>query len=145
RALDSAIGFALGQLYVARYFPPSSRERTQAIFDQVRGTFRDRIRLLGWMSETTRAHALEKLDRLGTRIGYPDRWRDYSGLMIDRSSYVANVHRAQAHALAYDLAKIGQPVDPEEWFMTPQTVNAYYHPSKNEMVFPAGILQPSLF
>jgi len=145
RALDSAIGFALGQLYVARYFPPASRERTQAIFEQVRGTFRDRIRLLGWMSEATRSRALEKLDRLGTRIGYPDRWRDYSGLTIDRRSYVANVCRAQAHALAYELAKIGQPVDPEEWFMTPQTVNAYYHPAKNEMVFPAGILQPPFF
>lgn len=145
RALDSAIGFALGQLYVARYFPPSSRRRTQAIFDEVRATFRDRIRDLGWMSEPTRARALEKLDRLGTRIGYPDRWRDYPGLVVDRDAYVANVCRAQAHALAYDLAKIGQPVDPEEWFMTPQTVNAYYHPARNEMVFPAGILQPPFF
>ncbi len=145
RALDAGIGFALGKLYVARYFPPASRERTEAIFEQVRRTFRDRISRLGWMSEGTRVRALEKLDRMGTRIGYPDRFRDYPGLVIDRRSYVLNLCRAQAHALAYDLSKIGRPVDPEEWFMTPQTVNAYYHPAKNEMVFPAGILQPPFF
>lgn len=145
RPLDSAIGFALGQLYVARYFPPASRVRAHAIFNAVRETFRDRVHSLAWMSEATRARALEKLDRLVTRIGYPDCWHDYTGLVIDRRSYVANVSRAQAHALAYDLAKVGKPVDPEEWFMTPQTVNAYYHPARNEMVFPAGILQPPFF
>ncbi len=145
RALDPLVGFALGQLYVERYFPASSRERTRRIFENVRSTFRDRMTHLSWMSAKTRQSALEKLDRLTTRIGYPDRFRDYAGLVIDRRSYWGNVVRAGAHALAYDLAKIGQEPDPEEWFMTPQTVNAYYHPSRNEMVFPAGILQPPFF
>ncbi len=145
RALDPMIGFALGQLYVERYFPASSRERTRRIFENVRATFRDRIQHLSWMSPKTRQRALEKLDRMTTRMGYPDRFRDYEGLVIDRGSYWGNAVRAASHALAYDLAKIGQAPDPEEWFMTPQTVNAYYHPSRNEMVFPAGILQPPFF
>jgi putative endopeptidase len=145
RALDPLIGFALGQLYVKRYFPAASRDRTRRIFENVRATFRDRMEHLSWMSPPTRQRALEKLDRMTTRIGYPDRFRDYEGLVIDRRSYWGNAVRAASHALGYDLSKIGQTPDPEEWFMTPQTVNAYYHPSRNEMVFPAGILQPPFF
>jgi len=143
--VDENIGEALGQLYVAEFFPPASKARMVKLVDDLRGSLGERIRALEWMDDATRARALEKLNAFAVKIGYPDKWLDYSKLKTDRGSYVANVFRARAFEHARRLARIGGPVDKAEWGMTPPTVNAYYNPSNNEIVFPAAILQPPFF
>jgi putative endopeptidase len=143
--VDASIGEALGQLYVADNFPPESKARMLKLVENLRSELHDRIETLPWMDETTKAKALAKLAAFGVKIGYPDKWIDYSKLTIDRSSYVMNVLRARQFDTGRELAKIGQPVDRTEWGMTPPTVNAYYNPTMNEIVFPAGILQPPFF
>jgi putative endopeptidase len=142
---DAALGFAIGKLYVDRYFSADARARVAAILDHIQSALGASLSTLSWMSPATRARAKEKLDLMIDRVGYPDRWRDYSGLEINRGPYVLNVLRAAAFEVSRQLQKIGQPVDREEWEMTPQTVNAYYNPALNEIVFPAGILQPPFF
>ena len=143
--IDGLMGEALGQLYVAKYFPPSSKQRMDELVKNILAVYHDRIETRTWMSEETRKQALAKLALFGTKIGYPDKWRDYSGLEIKTDSYVQNVMRAEAFDIRYNLSKLGKPVDRTEWHMTPPTVNAYYNGTMNEIVFPAGILQPPFF
>jgi putative endopeptidase len=144
-AEDRALGFAVGKLFVARYFPAQSKAQVTAVLHQVKAVLKEDLAQLPWMSPATRAQAIGKLSLIEEKIGYPDVWRDYSKLQIDRGSYVMNVLRANEFEHRRQLAKIGKPVDRTEWGMTPQTVNAYYNPSRNEIVFPAGILQPPFF
>lgn len=142
---NGALGFALGQLYVKSYFSPQSKEKVLDILHNIREALKEDLQTLPWMSEATRVQALAKLSKIEEKIGYPDKWRDYSALKIDRASYAGNVMRANEFEFQRDLDKIGKPVDRTEWGMTPATVNAYYSPQKNEIVFPAGILQPPFF
>ncbi|HWS90605.1 MAG TPA: M13 family metallopeptidase [Pyrinomonadaceae bacterium] len=144
-AADSTLGEALGEAYVKRAFPPESKARMQQLVNNLVAALRDDIPTLQWMSEATRKSALDKLAAFKQKIGYPDRWRDYSALKVERASHVENLRRAAAFERRRDLAKIGRPVDKTEWFMTPPTVNAYHYPLFSEIVFPAGILQPPLF
>ncbi|MCA9794711.1 MAG: M13 family metallopeptidase, partial [Candidatus Eremiobacteraeota bacterium] len=144
-ATDGAIGMALGKKFVARKFPPEAKARVEELIANLRAALREDLETLEWMSPATRTKAVEKLQAIRQKIGYPDQWRDYSNLTIKPGAYAENVLAAQAFEVARDLAKIGKPVDPNEWYMTPQTVNAYYDPSSNEIVFPAGILQPPFF
>jgi putative endopeptidase len=143
--VESALGEAVGQLYVAELFPPAAKARMVDLVANLVEAYRQRINALDWMSPETRQRALEKLDQFTPKIGYPDKWRDYSGLEVRRDDLVGNVRRSVAVETARQLAKLGNPVDRTEWFMTPQTVNAYYNPGMNEIVFPAGILQPPFF
>jgi putative endopeptidase len=142
---DTALGFAMGKLFVEKKFPPSSKQAVVDILHGIRGALNDDLQTLAWMSPETRKAAQVKLSQMGERIGYPDKWRDYSKLEVKRDSYVQNVMRAQLFLNERELNKIGKPVDKEEWDMTPQTVNAYYDPSMNNINFPAGILQPPFF
>ncbi|MGE0493911.1 MAG: M13 family metallopeptidase [Vulcanimicrobiota bacterium] len=144
-ATDGAIGMALGKKFVARKFPPEAKVRVEELIANLRAALREDLETLEWMSPATRLKAVEKLQAIRQKIGYPDQWRDYSSLTIKPGAYAENALAAQAFEVARDLAKIGKPVDPNEWYMTPQTVNAYYDPSSNEIVFPAGILQPPFF
>lgn len=144
-AEDNAIGFALGKLYVKEYFPRSHKAEVERIFEDVKNALGDSIRGLTWMETKTKRAALRKLQRMQPMIGYPERWRSYRGLRIDQSSYVRNVLRASAFNTAWDLSLIGKPTDRSIWHMTPQTVNAYYDPSTNQLVFPAAILQPPFY
>jgi putative endopeptidase len=143
--VDNQAGEALGQLYVAAYFPPDAKARALAMIGNIRAALRDRLGTLDWMDAPTRAAALKKLDALDVKIGYPNTWIDYSSLVMDRGPYVLNVLRAHEFNARRQLAKIGHPVDRQEWGMSPPTVNAYYDASLNEIVFPAGILQPPFF
>jgi putative endopeptidase len=142
---DEAIGFALGKAYVRDYFPPEAKARADAMVKNLIGALRADLATLPWMGEATRKAALEKLDKFDPKIGYPDKWRDYAALKIDRGPYVLNLQRANAFEFHRDILKVGKPVDRTEWDMSPPTVNAYYNPQKNEIVFPAGILQPPFF
>ena len=142
---DNALGFAIGKLFVEKKFPPSSKQAVVDILHGIRGALKDDLSTLVWMSPDTRKAAAVKLDLMAERIGYPDKWRDYSSLDVKRDSYVQNVMRANEFLQKRELNKIGKPVDKEEWDMTPQTVNAYYDPSMNNINFPAGILQPPFF
>jgi predicted metalloendopeptidase len=142
---DQAIGEALGKLYVADYFPPEAKARALELIKNLKSALADRIKTLDWMDEPTKQQALKKLAAFGVKIGYPDKWRDYSLLRIDRGPFVLNALRAANFETNRDLRKIGKPVDRTEWGMTPPTVNAYYNPTMNEIVFPAGILQPPFF
>src|SRR5437764_5131938 len=142
---DEAIGEALGKLYVADYFPPEAKARALELINNLKAALSDRIKTLEWMDEPTKQEALKKLAAFQVKIGYPDKWRDYSLLKIDRGPYVLNAIRAENFEVNRDLKKIGKPVDRTEWGMTPPTVNAYYNPTMNEIVFPAGILQPPFF
>jgi putative endopeptidase len=144
-AEDDALGFAVGRLYVQKEFPASSKAQVLAILHNVRAALKNDLATLSWMSPATRQAAIAKLDLMAERIGYPDRWRDYSSLRIDRGPYVLNVMRANEFEQRRELDKVGKPVDRDEWFMTPQTVDAYYDPSMNNINFPAGILQPPFF
>ncbi|MGB9430243.1 MAG: M13 family metallopeptidase [Gammaproteobacteria bacterium] len=144
-AEDSALGFAVGKVYVEKQFPPSSKADALDILHGVRAALRDDLKTVPWMGKKTRLAAIKKLDMMGERIGYPDKWRDYSALTIDRGPYVMNVIRANVFENNREFNKIGKPVDKNEWYMTPQTVNAYYDPSMNNINFPAGILQPPFF
>ncbi|HEV7164278.1 MAG TPA: M13 family metallopeptidase [Gammaproteobacteria bacterium] len=142
---DDALGFAIGKVFVAKKFPPSSKKAVVAILGGIRGALKTDLKDLAWMSPATRKAAMKKLDQMQERIGYPDKWRDYSALKITRGPYVANVMAANEFLQKRELNKIGKKVDKSEWDMTPQTVNAYYDPSMNNINFPAGILQPPFF
>jgi putative endopeptidase len=144
-AVNQTLGFALGKVYVDRHFSAGKKADAGALLKGVQAALRSDLETLAWMSPETRRRAIEKLDLMTNRIGYPDRFRDYSGLSIDRGPYVLNVLRGNVFEWRRELDKIGKPVDREEWGMLPQTVNAYYDPSLNEIVFPAGILQPPFF
>ena len=144
-AADHALGDALGRLYVDRAFPRGARARALELVANLRAALGERLRGLEWMGPATRAAALDKLAALDVKIGHPDRWRDYAGLEVSRTDYAGNVIRARTHAFRRDLARLGRPVDRGEWHMTAPTVNAYYNPQMNEIVFPAGILQPPFF
>ncbi len=143
--VESALGFALGRLYVAAHFPPRSRELMLEMIGNLVAAHRHNIGELPWMGAKTRARALEKLDAFTSKIGYPDRRHDYSALTVRRDDLVGSAQRAAAVALDRELAKLGGPVDRDEWFKTPQTVNAYYSAGMNQIVFPAAILQPPFF
>jgi putative endopeptidase len=143
--IDRMMGEALGDLYVTNAFPPQAKTRAMEMVNNLKDAMREHIKHLDWMDDVTKAAALKKLDDFGVKIGYPDKWRDYSSLDVDRTSYFQNVRRAIEFGVQYNIHKIGKPVDKTEWGMTPPTVNAYYNPSKNEIVFPAGILQPPFF
>jgi putative endopeptidase len=145
KVIDSEIGEALGQLFVAQYFPPSARARMLELVGNIKAVFHDRLQKLEWMTEATRAKALAKFDRFTTKIGHPDKFRDYSKVEVRADDYLGNVERATAFESRRELARVGQPVDRSEWHMTPEIVNAYFNPSQNEIVFPAGILQPPFF
>jgi len=142
---DGSIGEALGKLYVAYNFPPEAKARALEMVNNLKEALADRIKTLEWMDQPTKEQALKKLAAMGVKIGYPDKWLDYSLLQIDRGPYVLNDIRAAQFATTRELNKIGKPVDPTDWGMTPPTVNAYYQPNRNEIVFPAGILQPPFF
>jgi len=144
-AADNEMGEALGEVYVKKAFPPEAKRRALEMVSNLIAALRSDISTLSWMSEPTRKQAITKLEAFIRKIGYPDKWRDYSALKIDRGPYVTNVLRADAFETQRDLRKIGQPVDKTEWGMTPPTVNAYYNPAINEIVFPAGIMQPPFF
>jgi putative endopeptidase len=145
RVIDGEIGEALGQLFVEKYFPPAARARMAELVDNIKTVFRGRLEKVDWMTEATRAKALVKFERFTTKIGYPEKFRDYSKVEVRPGDYLGNVRRAQAFESRRELGRIGQKVDKTEWFMTPQTVNAYFNSSQNEIVFPAGILQPPFF
>ncbi|NVM97964.1 M13 family metallopeptidase [Arthrobacter sp. SDTb3-6] len=143
--VEGALGEAVGQLYVAEHFPEAHKARMEVLVANLIEAYRQSISALGWMSRETIEKALAKLDAFVPKIGYPSKWRDYSTLKIVPGDLIGNIERSNAFELARQLAKIGAPVDREEWFMTPQTVNAYYNPTMNEVVFPAAILQPPFF
>jgi putative endopeptidase len=145
RATDGAMGMALGEQYVRVAFPPSSKARMLAMINNLINTLQSDLSTLSWMSPSTRKFAIAKLKLYMKKIGYPSKWRDYSALQINRGPYVDNDFAANEFELHRELNKIGKPVDRTEWGMTPPTVNAYYDPSMNEIVFPAGILQPPFF
>src|SRR3954470_8479280 len=143
--IDGSIGEALGQLYVEKYFPPQARARMLDLIGNLRVVFQDRLRKLDWMSDATRQKALAKFERFTQKIGYPDKFRDYSTVKIRRDDFLGNIQRAAIFESRRETARVGKPVDKSEWHMTPQTVNAYFNPLQNEIVFPAGILQPPFF
>ena len=145
RATGFALGDPLGQAYVHQTFTPAARARALAMVNNLIAALDDRLHTLEWMSDSTRAQALTKLRAFGKKIGYPDKWRDYSALMVDKGPYIGNAMRADAFRTARGLERIGKPVDREEWRMTTPTVNASYSPSNNDITFPAGILQPPFF
>ena len=145
QSTDLNLGEALGQLYVDKYFPPAAKARAKQMVNNLISALRDDIPTLAWMSPETKKEALAKLEAFNVKIGYTDKWRDYSKLTIDRGSYATNVRRSMEFEYARQLDKIGKPVDRTEWGMTPPTVNAYYNSSMNEIVFPAGILQPPFY
>ena len=143
--IESQAGEALGQLYVDVAFPADSKAKMQALVDNLSAALKPRIENLDWMSEDTKAKAMAKWETFTPKIGYPDKWRDWAGLATTRDSYIGNVLAAQEFNYRWQLSKIGKPVDKTEWAMSPQTVNAYYNPLQNEIVFPAAILQPPFF
>ena len=149
RALDvpnSLLSEAVGEMYVAKYFPPEAKERMVQLVANLQTALGQHIDSLEWMSDETKAKAHEKLNNFYVKIGYPDKWRDYTGLTVNpKDSYYANIHRAAEFETLYSLKDEGKPVDKTKWYMSPQTVNAYYNPSSNEICFPAGILQPPFF
>jgi len=144
-ATDGAIGEALGAVYVQKAFPPAAKDRALAMVRNLEAALKSDLTVLSWMSDATRKQAIVKLDAFLNKIGYPDKWRDYSALNVDRSSYQTNRLRVGKFNEDRDWGKVGKPVDRMEWGMTPPTVNAYYNPQNNEIVFPAGILQPPYF
>lgn len=144
-AVNNAMGEAVGHLYVEKYFPPEAKERMLALVNNLKSSLGERIRAVEWMSDTTKEKALEKLDAFIVKIGYPDKWKDYSSLEIKDDSYWQNMMRASVFAYSEMIADLGKPVDKGKWYMSPQTVNAYYNPTSNEICFPAGILQPPFF
>jgi len=142
---ESAMGFALGRLYVEKHFPRTAKEEMRVLVGNLVEAYRQSIESLPWMTPATRAKALEKLAKFTPKVGYPDSWRDYSSLVADPGDLLGNMQRAAEFAFLRELSKIGKPIDRDEWFMTPQTVNAYYNPGFNEIVFPAAILQYPFF
>ncbi len=143
---NTLLGEAVGQLYVEKYFPADSKKKMQQLIDNLKKALGEHIATLSWMSPKTKVNALVKLNSFTVKIGYPDKWRDYSSLDIDPAkNYWFNVLNARRFQAEYEYSQLGQPVDKERWYMTPQTVNAYYEPSSNEICFPAGILQAPYF
>ncbi len=143
--VEDSIGEGLGKVYVAKYFPPATKASMDKLVSNLLAAYRQDVTSLDWMGPETKKQALEKLARLSRKIGYPDKWRDYSGLVIRRDDLIGNVIRANEFEFDYQLGKLGKPVDHGEWEMTPQTINAYYRPDLNEIVFPAAFLQPPNF
>jgi len=144
-ALNANLGESLGQLYVDKHFKPEAKARMEQLVENLREAYRTSIDGLEWMSPETKKQAQEKLAKFRPKVGYPSKWRDYSRLEIKRDDLVGNLLRAYVFENEYQLSKVGKPIDPEQWGMTPQTVNAYYNPVRNEIVFPAAILQPPFF
>jgi putative endopeptidase len=144
-AVDDALGEAVGQLYVAQYFPPESKAKMQQLVADLEAALSERIDALDWMTPQTKTRAHEKLAAFTPKIGYPDKWKDYSALLVRRDDLLGNVRRAAEWQWNYQVARLDKPVDRGEWQMTPQEINAYYNPSNNEIVFPAAILQPPFF
>ena len=144
-AVDDALGEAVGRLYVAKYFPPESKAKMQQLVADLEAALSERIDALDWMTPETKKRAHEKLAAFTPKIGYPDKWKDYSSLVIRRDDLIGNVRRAAQWQWDYQVARLDKPVDRSEWQMTPQEINAYYNPSNNEIVFPAAILQPPFF
>lgn len=144
-ATDNALSEAIGQMYVQKYFPAEAKKRMLDLVGNLKVSLGERIKQLSWMSDTTKVKAQEKLDAITVKIGYPDKWRDYSGLNVTTESYANNVLTARKFDFDYMVSKINKPVDRTEWHMAPQEVNAYYNPVMNEIVFPAAILQPPFF
>jgi predicted metalloendopeptidase len=143
--VDGALGEAVGQAYVARHFPPVAKVRMDELVRNLLATFDESIDSLGWMGSETRKEAHDKLAKMTVKIGYPDKWRDYAGLEVRRDDLLGNVMRSNQFEWAWQAARAGKPKDKSEWLMTPQTVNAYYLPTNNEIVFPAAYLQPPYF
>jgi putative endopeptidase len=143
--IDDSAGEAMGQLYVEVAFPPESRQRMEQLVANLTAALKTRIEKLTWMSDATKVKALDKWSKFTSKIGYPTKWREWDGLATNRDSYFGNVMAAQAFDYRWNMGKIGKPVDRTEWSMSPQTVNAYYNPQQNEIVFPAAILQPPFF
>ena len=143
--VEGSVGESLGKLYVDAYFPPESKARMEKLVANLLATYRESIDASDWMSPATKKEAQAKLATFAPKIGYPKRWIDYGTLEIRKEDLLGNVKRAREFSYARDLAKLGKPVDRDEWFMTPQTVNAYYNASLNEIVFPASVLQPPFF
>jgi predicted metalloendopeptidase len=144
-AVNGNLGEMLGKLYVEKHFKPEAKARMQQLVENLRLAYRDGIDKLEWMSPETKKQAQDKLAKFTPKIGYPNRWRDYSKLEIRAGDLVGNMMRAFIFENEFQLGKVGKPVDPEEWGMTPQTINAYYNPVRNEIVFPGAILQPPFF
>ena len=143
---NTLLGEAVGQLYVEKYFPADSKKKMQKLVDNLKVALGEHIKDLEWMSPATKVNALVKLNSFTVKIGYPDKWRDYSSVNIDNTnSYWENVKAARQYLASYEYGQLGKPVDKDRWYMTPQTVNAYYEPSTNEICFPAAILQPPYF
>lgn len=145
QAVDRSLGHLLAQLYVKKYFPDEAKKRMRTLVDNLKKSFEARINKLDWMSDSTKARAKEKLYAFSEKIGYPDKWRDYSKVEVKRDAYFENRIAANRNDYQYNLARLGQPVDRTEWFTTPPTVTAYNNPPLNEIVFPAGILQSPYF
>jgi len=143
--VEQSIGEGLGRLYVAKHFPADYKARMQTLVRNLLAAYRQSIETLEWMGPATKREALAKLAKFSPKVGYPDKWRDYSKLRVDNDDLVGNVIRARAFEYERQIAKLGKPIDRGEWGMTPQTVNAYYNPRMNEIVFPAAILQPPFF
>ena len=144
-SVNDCLGEAVGQLYVAKYFPPEAKERMVNLVHNLQNAYAERIRNLDWMGDSTKAKAIDKLNAFYVKIGYPDKWKDYTTLEVKKNSYLANIERAAQFAMREMLDKAAKPVDRDEWYMTPQTVNAYYNPTTNEICFPSGILQYPFF
>lgn len=143
--VNGTLGDALGQLYVKKFFPPEAKEYMVNLVHNLQKAYAGKIKAADWLSDSTKQKALDKLNAFTLKIGYPDKWKDYSSIKIDRNSLIGNLERIGEWQYNYDINKLGKPVDKSEWFMTPPTVNAYYNPSFNEIVFPAGILQPPFY
>jgi len=144
-AVNGSMGMALGELYVKQEFTPEAKQRAEELVTNIRNALKARIQNLDWMSDETKAKAIAKWETFLPKIGYPEKWRSWDGLKVTADNYFANMEAAQQFDHDYDIAKIGQPTDRQEWFMTPQTVNAYYNPTDNTINFPAAILQPPFF
>jgi putative endopeptidase len=145
KVIDVKIGEALGELFVIKYFPAAARVRMNELVENLKAVFLDRLHTVSWMTDATRAKAIAKFERFTQKIGHPDKFRDYSKIVLRPDDYLGNVERATAFESQRQFNRVGKPVDTTEWTMTPETVNAYFSPTKNEIVFPAGILQPPFF
>ncbi|MDO4240835.1 M13 family metallopeptidase, partial [Micrococcus sp.] len=143
--VEGSLGEAVGRIYVERHFSPKAKDRMDELVADLIEAYRRSITALDWMTEETKAKALDKLGKFTPKIGFPAKWKDYSSITIDPTDLVENVRQVRMYAVRRLLEKVGKPVDRDEWFMTPQTVNAYYHPLRNEIVFPAAILRPPFF
>jgi putative endopeptidase len=143
--VNGSLGEELGKLYVKKHFPPSAKKEMNKLIDNLFAAYRERLKKLDWMSTTTKKRALTKLSLMARKIGYPDKWKGYKGLVVRSDDYFGNMMRSSAYEQRRNMKKLKKPVDRSEWHMYPQTVNAYYNPGTNEIAFPAAILQPPYF